>query len=357
MNRETEMRAMLRKLISLLLVPLLFLCGLPVEACAARASTPSSLTASQPASDDTLLSSLDANKRRAGTLGLYYLRARYLNAASGRFWTEDSYQGTAADPQSLHKYLYCSSDPANHLDPSGHMSIADVQFSASEIALFAAVATVSYIYSRDSALRQATSALASAAIGAVLEGINDSFDAIERSVDKVIARTKELARRRHPDSGYIFLHATSTAAFPGIGTFDNSPDPERGGGDFGVGFYTYRMDGDPRTIPAAMDWATRVQEEYGGTAVIGVFSASASAYGAMSKEDFGAMSPSTYSSRVSAFRKRELLYTGKDVAVGPIAMRPGGRGQPVPNPGLPLQYKFEGGGIRALRPVGGIPLK
>jgi RHS repeat-associated protein len=58
-------------------------------------------------------------------LGFYYLRARYLNASGGRFWTGDSYEGDVFDPKSLHKYLYAEADPANRLDPSGNFSIAE----------------------------------------------------------------------------------------------------------------------------------------------------------------------------------------------------------------------------------------
>ncbi|HSV61749.1 MAG TPA: RHS repeat-associated core domain-containing protein [Chthoniobacterales bacterium] len=58
-------------------------------------------------------------------LGLYYLRARYLSAANGRFWTMDSYEGKAADPLSLHKYLYCAADPLNNHDPSGYVIVSN----------------------------------------------------------------------------------------------------------------------------------------------------------------------------------------------------------------------------------------
>ena len=34
-------------------------------------------------------------------LGFYYLRARYLNPSSGRFWSMDSFAGESADPISL----------------------------------------------------------------------------------------------------------------------------------------------------------------------------------------------------------------------------------------------------------------
>jgi RHS repeat-associated protein len=53
-------------------------------------------------------------------LGFYYLRARYLNPNTGRFWTLDSYEGENEDPPSLHKYLYCHGNPQNGIDANGH---------------------------------------------------------------------------------------------------------------------------------------------------------------------------------------------------------------------------------------------
>jgi RHS repeat-associated protein len=53
-------------------------------------------------------------------LGVYYNRARYLNAGIGRFWTADSSDGNQQDPLSLHKYLYAADDPVNLDDPSGN---------------------------------------------------------------------------------------------------------------------------------------------------------------------------------------------------------------------------------------------
>jgi RHS repeat-associated protein len=53
-------------------------------------------------------------------LGLYNLRARLMNPGTGRFWSMDGYEGTHRDPQSLHKYLYCSGNPVNGRDPSGN---------------------------------------------------------------------------------------------------------------------------------------------------------------------------------------------------------------------------------------------
>jgi RHS repeat-associated protein len=49
----------------------------------------------------------------------YYNRARYYNPRNGRFNRIDEYPGNPEDPQSLHKYLYCSADPVGNVDPLG----------------------------------------------------------------------------------------------------------------------------------------------------------------------------------------------------------------------------------------------
>jgi len=56
-------------------------------------------------------------------LGMYYLRARFYQPQTGRFWTMDSWEGTQTDPLSLHKYLYAADDPVNMVDPSGQSAI------------------------------------------------------------------------------------------------------------------------------------------------------------------------------------------------------------------------------------------
>ena len=51
--------------------------------------------------------------------GLYYLRARYYNAGTGRFLSQDPVMGSAEDPISMHRYLYAGDDPVNMVDPTG----------------------------------------------------------------------------------------------------------------------------------------------------------------------------------------------------------------------------------------------
>ena len=72
---------------------------------------------------DTPNSYLYAGEQMDPNLGFYYLRARYMNPATGRFWTMDSFEGISYDPFSLHKYLYVNANPINLYDPSGHLNL------------------------------------------------------------------------------------------------------------------------------------------------------------------------------------------------------------------------------------------
>ena len=65
-------------------------------------------------------------------LGLYYLRARYYNPATGRFLSRDPYDGNAKIPATLHKYLYTGGDPVNWIDPSGRAD--EVEYSLLQMA-------------------------------------------------------------------------------------------------------------------------------------------------------------------------------------------------------------------------------
>ena len=61
-----------------------------------------------------------AGEQYDSDLGLTYLRARYLNAGTGRFWTRDQVEQSRFVPGSLHKYTYARNNPVNNSDPSGN---------------------------------------------------------------------------------------------------------------------------------------------------------------------------------------------------------------------------------------------
>ena len=56
----------------------------------------------------------------------YYLRARYMNLANGRFTQMDAWAGRQAEPDTMHKYAYTRNAPSNKVDPSGNFDIGGV---------------------------------------------------------------------------------------------------------------------------------------------------------------------------------------------------------------------------------------
>ena len=51
--------------------------------------------------------------------GLYYMRARYYNAAIKRFINQDTVTGSIESSQSLNRYAYVEGNPISYLDPFG----------------------------------------------------------------------------------------------------------------------------------------------------------------------------------------------------------------------------------------------
>lgn len=60
--------------------------------------------------------------------------ARWMSPNTGRFQTMDTYEGSPADPASLHKYLYSRDNPINLSDPTGK-DVYKVQYKSSFVVL------------------------------------------------------------------------------------------------------------------------------------------------------------------------------------------------------------------------------
>ncbi len=50
---------------------------------------------------------------------------RYYDASAGRFTSRDSYDGQTTDPITENHYVYAGADPANSVDPNGHVSLGE----------------------------------------------------------------------------------------------------------------------------------------------------------------------------------------------------------------------------------------
>ena len=87
---------------------------------------------------------LYAGEQLDPNVGFYYLRARYMNPASGRFFSMDSFEGGTYDPLSLHKYTYANGNPSNRIDPSGNASIAEIVTVVAVATVILAVSTLLY---------------------------------------------------------------------------------------------------------------------------------------------------------------------------------------------------------------------
>ncbi|WP_236822544.1 RHS repeat-associated core domain-containing protein [Andreprevotia sp. IGB-42] len=62
--------------------------------------------------------------------GLQYNRARWYDAESGRFISQDTFAGSSNQPLTLNKYLYANADPANSVDPSGYSTTLNGEMTA-----------------------------------------------------------------------------------------------------------------------------------------------------------------------------------------------------------------------------------
>jgi RHS repeat-associated protein len=68
---------------------------------------------------------LFGGEQRDSTIGLDYLRARYLSVGVGRFYGMDTFQGSLLNPSTLDRFVYVIANPVNNLDHSGAVTLIE----------------------------------------------------------------------------------------------------------------------------------------------------------------------------------------------------------------------------------------
>ena len=115
--------------------------------------------------------------------GQYYLRARYYDAATGRFSRLDPYAGSSQHPLTLHKYAYCAASPVMCSDPTGQFTFVDVLGSMSIGAVISAATTAMFVVpswakgdiSGEEAIKQIGLSALTGALGGAAGGVASAF--------------------------------------------------------------------------------------------------------------------------------------------------------------------------------------
>ena len=99
------------------------------------------------------------------SLQMYYLRARYYRPQTGRFLSQDSYEGDDEEPVSLHKYLYANADPVDGMDPTGYENVE-------------APAITAQNFTKTSTITRMLSSMRGITLGQVQRGAKLAYDTI-----------------------------------------------------------------------------------------------------------------------------------------------------------------------------------
>lgn len=142
------------------------------------------------------------------TTGLYSLRARYMDTTTGRFISQDSYQGNINDPVSLHKYLYANANPIKYNDPSGYCvawiatAPMEAQLAAQYvkvgIALLASLMTILAVYS----INESLTSFHQSCANSIADGTMTSSQTQTATREQVKSSTKAKRKTR----GYVFYN-------------------------------------------------------------------------------------------------------------------------------------------------------
>ncbi len=139
------------------------------------------------------------------SLGMQYLRARYLNMATGTFLSRDTYGGTMDNILSQNRYTYVGNNPVNYTDPDGHKAVGTTiknTFSAAAATTRkaaqeaknqtgrAAETAVARSGNGAAAVSMATNRITRNEVNGVKQGTTQGATAVQSAGEKIVAGTK-----------------------------------------------------------------------------------------------------------------------------------------------------------------------
>src|SRR5579859_6138023 len=164
-------------------------------------------------------------------LGMYFLRARYYNASTGRFWSTDSFEGDPESPLSLHKYLYCGVNPTGCIDPSGYDSYVDTIGSLSVSDIVNAISLPNFINILAGVAVVLLVTAGALSINQVIRASRANADEWKRR--REAAKEEAEQNRSDPNSKLLFHYTDRTSAEQIFATGVLLGFPGRGGFPFG----------------------------------------------------------------------------------------------------------------------------
>ncbi|MEQ8848076.1 putative Ig domain-containing protein [Botrimarina sp.] len=90
---------------------------------------------------------LFSGEYRDAEVGLDYLRARFFDPSVGRFVSADPFGGIPQNPLTLNGYAYANDNPINYADPSGYLSLAEINVVQGIKSVFSALRTFTQVKS------------------------------------------------------------------------------------------------------------------------------------------------------------------------------------------------------------------
>ena len=147
--------------------------------------------------------------------GLYYFKARYYDPDTGRFLSQDEYDGDVDTPPSLHKYLYAYANPLVYVDPTGHIEVLNDVANWLGERKSRAIESTSILQDKNVVVRSGLSTAAGIGAGlfGVAEGVTRAVNFFANAAVTDVAPNSKLGRSAAAELDVTFSTMEKTAQY------------------------------------------------------------------------------------------------------------------------------------------------